>query len=112
MAEYPPAVAGLLELGKIDPRAGGTDYRARGIGPEHVPDLTRMMLDDEAFESDEETAASWGPIHAYRALGQLQAVEAMGAILEARNRSHERGGDWFSEEMHLLMGVMGPGAIP
>jgi hypothetical protein len=112
VAEFAPAVAALLELGKIDPRAEWIDYRARGLGREHVPDLTRMLLDVELLETDVEQPASWGPIHAFRALGQLQAVEAMDALIEARQRSHDRGGDWFSEEMHEVMAAMGPAALP
>src|SRR5262245_22348022 len=71
-----------------------------------------MLLDEELLESDHKLPAAWGPVHAYRALGQLQAIEAMDALMEARNLSEERGGDWFAEEMHILMGMMGPGALP
>jgi hypothetical protein len=112
MAEYAPPVAGLLKLGKIDPRVEWLDYKARGIGREHIDDLVRMMLDDALIEDDIDSPEAWGSIHAWRALGQLQATEAIGALIEARNRSHERGGDWFSEEAPELMALIGPAALP
>lgn len=112
MTEYTGPAAGLLPLGKIDPRAEWLDYRSLGIGGEHGDELARMLLDEELFNGDTESPEFWAPVHAFRALGQLHSAEAMGALLEARRRSDERGGDWFTEEFPLVMGLLGPPALP
>jgi hypothetical protein len=112
MSDYPPAVAGLLTLGEIDWGKEWLDYRARGIGPEHVPDLIRMMLDRELNEGDPESDEVWAPLHAMRALGQLRAVEACEALLQAVREDRERDGDWVSEEAPDVFGMIGPPALP
>jgi hypothetical protein len=112
VAEYPPGVAGLLQLGQIDPEAEWLGYRARGIGREHIDDLVRMLQDDAKFRAGDESPESWAPAHAFRALAQLQAVEAIGALLEARNIPYEEGGDWLHEDAPEAMGLIGPGALP
>jgi hypothetical protein len=112
MAEYPPAVAELVTLGEIRLGEEWLDYRARGIEPEHVPDLIRMLLDCGLNEGDPETPAVWAPIHALRALGQLRAAEASEAIIEALCEDVENEGDWVSEETRPVFGLIGPAALP
>jgi len=48
-----------------------------GLGPQHVPDLIRMALDDELYWADSDSLEVWAPIHAWRALGQLRAEAAV-----------------------------------
>src|SRR5438105_504270 len=95
VSEYPPPVAALLSLGRdqLD-REHWLDYRAKGIGSEHVPDLMRMLLDRELNEGDPEGTAIWAPLHAGRALGQLRAVEAAEALVRAVREDLERDGDF------------------
>ena len=59
------------------------DYRKLGIGPEHIPDLIRMATDEELNEANEQNTEVWAPMHAWRALGQLRAVEAIEPLLGA-----------------------------
>src|SRR5262245_50160625 len=71
-----------------------------------------MLQDDARFRAGDESPESWAPIHAFRALGQLQAVEAIGALLEARNVPYEEGGDWLHEDAPQAMALIGPPALP
>ncbi len=87
------------------------DYPATyGLGPEHVPDLLRLAeaITFWALE-DEDDPAGWGPLHAWRALGQLRAEEAvkpLRALLEPL-----RDNDWFQEEVTEVFGMIGAAAI-
>lgn len=112
MAEYPPPVAALLELGEVRLGEKWRDYQALGLGREHVADLTRLVLDEEQYAADGDSPVVWGPIHALRALGQLQAVETMPALLEARRRAFAADDDWVPAELHKVAATMGPGVLP
>src|SRR4051794_13989516 len=111
--DYPPPVAALLSLGRdsLD-REHWLDYRAHGIGPEHVAELMRMLLDPELNEADTEGTAIWAPLHAARALGQLRAVEAAEALVRAAREDLARDGDFVSEEMPDVFVLLGPPALP
>lgn len=65
--EYPPPVSRLLRLG---------DVRALGLTAEQVPALIRMAVDEELQWADSDSPEVWAPVHAWRALAQLQAGPA------------------------------------
>lgn len=52
MNEYPAAVGQLLTMGAIDPGEDSPEYRDLGIGPEHIPDLIRMLEDVALLKAD------------------------------------------------------------
>lgn len=120
MNEYPPPVDQLLRLGEPADRIEWRDYRALGLGPEHVPDLIRMATDVdlvlasdmEAGQDDPEVdALGWAPEHALRALGQLGAVEAIDPLFEAVGRFRELHDFWIGD-FDDVMGHLGAAAIP
>jgi len=89
------------------------DYLSLGFTPAHVPELIHILdnttqIWEQAFEADtiEENITEWAPIHAWRALAQLDAVEALPAML----RLHETEGesDWVGEEIPLAVARFGP----
>jgi hypothetical protein len=116
-AVYSPSVNELFSSG--DPREtwqwyeGDPDYVARfGFTAEHVPqliDLATTRADDDGWPDDDSV---YGPIHAWRALGQLRAVEAVEPLLGILNKLDERGDDWHLEEFYRVFGLIGPAAIP
>ncbi|RUL88120.1 hypothetical protein [Tautonia sociabilis] len=112
---YEPPLDRLLRLGDLDLGDEWRDYRALGIGPEHLPELIRMATDAElvtlADEEDADEAASWGPPHALRAIAQLGAVEAVGPVLEGLSRLVDLDDLWV-EDLGDAMAQIGPGAIP
>jgi hypothetical protein len=111
MGNYAPPVDQLLKLGDPAKVKGGTvDYVALGIGPQHVADLIRLVKDTELYEKEPEWAAH---IHAWRALGQLRAREAIEPLLDvvAANAEADAWSDWILEEVPEVLGGFGPEVI-
>jgi len=82
---YPPPVSELLTLGDCSKIGAWPDYLALGLGPQHIPDLIRMALDEELHWADSDSLDVWLPVHAWRALGQLRAeaaVEPLAGLLD------------------------------
>lgn len=105
--DYPEPVSKLLTMG--DPEVHKwPDYLALGLSPEHVPDLIRMVLDDALYDDP----ASWAPIHAWRALGQLRAEEAIEPLTQLLQDIDDFDDDWALEEMPTVFALIGPAAIP
>ena len=50
-------------------------------------------------------------MHAWRALGQLRAVEAVQPLLDIQDELDELDDDWYLEEFHHVFGLIGPPAI-
>jgi hypothetical protein len=113
MDSYSPPVAQLLELGENPARRNPwPDYLALGLTREHVPELIRLLTDPDVQEYDEDSARGfWPPIHAWRALGQLQAetaVQPLATLLETQDEED----DWRFSEIPKVLGMIGPAAIP
>src|SRR6266487_7140549 len=90
-ARYQPPVERLLTYGeseRITPDEW-PDYRELGMGPEQIPALIRMATDEELNLAAAESTEVWAPLHAWRALGQLRAVEAVEPLLELFERLEE-----------------------
>jgi hypothetical protein len=111
MTTYPPPVDRLLRLG-AEPARRRTwpDYRHLGLTRRHVPDLVRMAT-DPAFDALPERAREvWAPVHAWRALGQLEAAEAVGPLWSLLDRAESL--DFAFTEIPLVLGMIGPAALP
>ncbi|HEX6040496.1 hypothetical protein [Longimicrobium sp.] len=107
---YLPPVDRLLKLG-AEPARRRTwpDYRTLGLEPRHVPALVRMATDPALLAAAERDPASWAPVHAWRALGQMEAQEAAGPMLRLLET---RGEDfWVQEELPDVLGMIGPAAL-
>ena len=108
--DYPEPVSKLLTLG--DARGEWQDYLALGLSQENVPDLIRMALDEALYFRDSEDVEVWAPIHAWRALAQLRAEEAVQPLTGLLSRIDNHQDDWVGEELPVVFGMIGPGAIP
>ena len=111
MAEYRKPVDVLLTLG--DPRELSDqwlDYSEYGIGAEHIPDLIQLATDSELYWADSESREVWSSLHAWRALGQLRAEEAIKPLLNLFHKLEED--DWVGEELPTVYGMIGAAAIP
>ncbi len=111
-ASYSPPVDKLLTYGKPEPKDAQNwpDYLELGLGPEHVPDLVRMTADEELWEAGEDASENWAPVHAWRALGQLRAVNAVEPLLHLlKERIRD---DWAMDELPQVYGLIGAAAIP
>ena len=120
MNEYPPPVDQLLRLGDPNLEKAWRDYRALGIGPDHLPDLIRMATDaDLVMDDDPEEgldaatidALGWAPQHALRALGELEAPEAIDPLFEAFDKFADLHDFWLMD-LDDVMARIGAAAIP
>ncbi len=111
-ATYQPPVAKLLTLGecKLTKTEDWRDYRQDlGLTAADIPELIRMMTDAKLWQSEEGQDA-WSVIHAWRALGQLKAVEAIAPLLSQWDRYEDD--DWLVCEAPSVFQVMGIDALP
>ncbi len=56
--------------------------------------------------------AGSAPIHAWRALGQLRAVEVAEPLLNMQNRLDDEDDNWCLNQFPDVFGMVGPAAIP
>ena len=113
-AAYTGPVRQMLEIGEPAYSRGFAwpEYRVYGLGPEHIPDLIRLATDQAliCMPDNCDEPSSWGPVHAWRALGQLHAEAA---VLPLLNLFHEvADNDWVIEEMPDVFAAIGPAAYP
>lgn len=109
---YRPPVESLLTYGESDritPDAW-PDYQELGMGPEQIPELIQMATDEALNRAAAESPEVWAPLHAWRALGQLRAVEAVEPLLELFDRLEDD--DWVHEELPIVFSLIGPAALP
>lgn len=110
--DYPHPVSKLLDLGECGRGTNWLDYLALSLGPEHVPDLIRMALDEDLHAAESDSDAVWAPVHAWRALAQLGAAEAVRPLTTLLRRIDEHDDDWVNEELPGVFSRIGPTAIP
>lgn len=105
-------IAKLLELGEpsYNREFVWPDYRSFGIGPDHIPALIALATDQSLLDlPDDDDPRGWAPVHAWRALGQLRALQAIRPLMRL---FHEiRDNDWVIEEMPDVFAMIGPVAF-
>jgi hypothetical protein len=109
-ASYPDPVNKLLTYGDCRKPHEWPNYLELGLTQAHVPDLIRMATDPELNWADSDSLEVWAPVHAWRALGQLRAEEAILPLMELFQELEES--DWAIEELPEVYGMIGPRAIP
>lgn len=116
MKNYSGATAQLLTLGGDLPIASldWADYAALGITPDDIPSLIDMVTDADLYTSDQDAPEGWATVHAWRALAQFKAGEAVEPLLQAYERFGEQEGwwEWFSDELPTVFLLIGETAIP
>lgn len=107
---YPPPLDRLLKLG-AEPARRRTwpDYRTLGLEERHVPALVRMATDPELHAAPERDPVVWAPVHACRALGQMEASEAAAPLLALLEQRAEDF--WVQEEVPAVLGMIGRAAL-
>jgi hypothetical protein len=81
---YNGSVATLLSLGGQDAQTmHWLEYATFGLTRAQIPALIRMATDPLLHASAVDTE-QWAPVHAWRALGQLRAVEAIDPLIDLR----------------------------
>jgi HEAT repeat protein len=106
LASYAPPVSALLTMGR--PKRPWEDYCALGLTQEHVLALLRMATDAGLHEADKDPDY-FAPVHAWRALAQLRAEEAIEPLVQLlQEYEHD---DWTGEELPQCLALFGPAAL-
>ena len=85
------------------------------ITPAHIPELIRVIKQIDLFwgaEVMDDGKYDYAPIHAWRALGQLKAEEAIQPLIELIVWNENEDADWIMEEIPEVMAKIGPVCIP
>src|SRR4051794_11719850 len=86
------------------------DYCARfGLEREHIGDLIRMACDAALNQADSTSSEVWAPMHAWRALGQMRAAEAVVPLLAFLRTAEDD--EAAMEELPTVFGMIGQAAI-
>ncbi len=111
--DYSDPVAKLLTYGAHDIKHMGQrwpDYLELGFTKEHIPDLIRMLTDPDLNGANPDDVKVWGPLHAWRSLGQLGADEAAEPLASLFDELGDD--DWLSSELPKVFAMIGPATIP
>ena len=110
ISNYQAPVSNLLNYGDLRPQKTWPNYvEELKLENQHIPQLIEMVMDSEFDQMDSDSKAVWGPVHAWRALAQLQASEAMEPLLTFLN---ERDDDWISSEFPEICCLIGVKTLP
>ena len=111
MTEYTPPISQLLTLGTVDYQLEWLDYANLGITAAGIPQLVALVQDQDLARS--EGPEFFAQVHAWRALGQFRAEAAIEPLLDrlATEDTKENWNDWVTEEVPVVLGMMGPAVI-
>jgi hypothetical protein len=111
--DYTGPVQRLLTIGETqsyDPTEW-PDYAVEfGLRREHIGELSRLACDTALNGGNADSREVWAPLHAWRALGQLQAEAAVAPLLAFLKTA--KGDQAVGEEFPKVFGMIGPPAIP
>ena len=111
---YSPPVDRLLTYGDCRTMRDWPNYLELGLTVEHVPELIRMIADEDLHFADSGGPEVWAPVHAWRALGQLRteaAIQPLIELLEFFDNEIE-GDEYVVEELPKVFGLIGRAALP
>lgn len=103
---YAAPVDQLLTLGKAD-SGDWPDYIGLGLRGEQIPELIRMVRDEELTTGGTNSTEIWAGVHAWRTLGQLRAESAIDPLGERLAESN-LDDDWELQELPIVLAMMGP----
>ena len=96
-------------------KTGEVDYIAKlGLTAGDVPELlaiAKEWTEPMDWPDDEKYVAGYAPIHAWRGLAQLGAIEAAGVFLDMMGPLGADGDDWYLEEFPHAFAWIGPGCL-
>ncbi len=111
---YEKPVSELLEFGEADWREWD-DYSIFGFTQEDIPELIRLGKDRELIVGVDDAELGydtlWAPLHAWRALVQMQATEAIFPLLDVFDWVDDTDSDLVSEGLSDAFQKFGPTVI-
>jgi hypothetical protein len=109
----PSAVQKLASLGDAWKEPEWLDYLSLGLDSSHIPLLINIV--EERAQLWNELAGSsdsiWMPVHAWRALAQLQASPAVPALLNLLHEIDDDGNEIIQEDLPDVLAQIGPSAM-
>ena len=96
----------LLELGECDVRDNWRDYLVLNFSEADTAELITLILSGHLSNND---ADFFVAVHAWRVLGQLQAIEAIEPLMSLF--AIDDHNDWFLSDMPIVMGYFGIPAL-
>jgi hypothetical protein len=118
---YPEPVSRLIKLGNPQDMPGAPDWMSGpkwpnypaeyGLTTEHIAELIHMAVDDTLHNAETDSTEVFAPVHAWRALGQLRAAEAVKPLLGLFHRIDDDHDDWAQDELPEVMGMIGPATV-
>lgn len=107
---YAPPLDRLLRLG--EPREEKwRDYLKDGVNDNHIPELIRMATDRALNRAPVTSKSVWAPVHAWRALGELRAAEAVEPLTGLLQYIDQDMDDWIGEDLPEVFGRIGPAGL-
>ena len=111
-----PPLDRLFQMGEVEWgvewQGDDPDYvRDLGLASEHVPALIEIALRQAELNDLPDDDSGWAPVHAWRALAQLRAVEAVEPLLTLQNILDEGGDEYHMYDFPVVFGMIGPPAI-
>jgi SEC-C motif/Protein of unknown function (DUF1186) len=107
---YQPPVKQLLWLGEAQ-HGKKRNYVALGLSRHDVPALIRMATDEQLHEGPAGSPVIYAPVHAWNALLELHAVEAIEPLVKLFRRLDEAIDDWVSEDLPQDLAEFGAAAL-
>jgi hypothetical protein len=116
LPQYPPPLDRLFQKGEVELgvewEGAGPDYVGDlGLSSEHVSALVEIARGQTALVDYPADDAGWAPVHAWRALGQLRAVEAVEPLLSMLTVLTDTGDEYHAYDFPVVFGMIGPPAI-
>ena len=114
---YEPPISLLLMAGDVRKDKGWRNYQEDyGFSETDIPELVRMILDDNLYWAMSDKIEVWSPIHAWRALAQMNAQEVIPPMLKRLNEQDDEEennfDDWIGSEIIAVSSKLGPPILP
>jgi len=106
----PGNVDALFTIGQPDKLASWPDYPDRyGLDESHIPVLVQLLSNADLPDATVTAGKDWAPLHAWRALGQLRAEDAVPVIFRQIETYADNG--WAIDEIPSVLALIGEPAI-
>jgi hypothetical protein len=110
-ADYSEPVSRLLTYGEAD-WDEWDDYTEFGFTGQHIPELIRLGTDRHLLVDDDvDDVAMWAPMHAWRVLAQMYALESIAPLVQVLSLVDESNSDLINEGFRDVLERFGPVAI-
>lgn len=96
-------------LGEVTEQEAWADYRQYDYTSKDVTSLLAVIVDYPSYMASEDGAASWKPVHAWRALGQIGLARAIEPLIGQFDLLHED--DWAYIELPQVLAMLGADAL-